>query len=185
MLCATEAGRASAHLDGRPPCQRARVVQPASTRPGIDLTGRSHPRGRTSSPEEAFCERRGCSLAVVAMKVVHGEPTDGWLSSEGGMRSMPKARSPTTWISTSSPSYNVSALTTDAGRRMARVLPHFETRMAPPLLCIRTVHLTRRESEGPAYPASHQWLGLTANPRSPRPELLPPRHAGWWHTASM
>src|SRR5262249_39749423 len=42
-------------------------------------------------------------------------------------RAMSKARSPATWTSTSSPSLSSSAWTADAGRRMARLFPHFET----------------------------------------------------------
>jgi hypothetical protein len=38
---------------------------------------------------EIYGQSMGCvPLAVITEQVVHGEPADGWLSSEGGMRSV-------------------------------------------------------------------------------------------------
>ena len=48
-------------------------------------------------------------------------------SSRLGLRDTPNSRSSATWISISSPSFSSSASTTKAGRRTARLLPHFAT----------------------------------------------------------
>src|SRR6476661_7420075 len=46
-----------------------------------------------------------------------------------GLRAMSNCRVPATWISISSPSFRASASTTAAGRRTARLFPHFATCM--------------------------------------------------------
>src|SRR3984893_9262051 len=51
-------------------------------------------------------------------------------SSRPGLRDTPNSRSPATWISISSPSFSSRASTTEAGRRTARLLPHFATCMS-------------------------------------------------------
>jgi hypothetical protein len=50
-------------------------------------------------------------------------------SSRPGLREIAKSRLSSTCTCTSSPSRNASASTTAAGRRRARLLPHFATRM--------------------------------------------------------
>jgi hypothetical protein len=50
-------------------------------------------------------------------------------SSRPGLRDTPNSRSSATWISMSSLSFSSSASTTEAGRRTARLLPHFATCM--------------------------------------------------------
>ena len=51
------------------------------------------------------------------------------ISRAAGFFATSNTRSPATWTSMSSPSFRSSAAPTDAGRRTAKLLPHFETCM--------------------------------------------------------
>src|SRR5271166_6181620 len=63
------------------------------------------------------------------------------------------ARAPATRISISSPSFSSSASTTAAGKRIARLFPHFETCIGLLRYTYAIVYLCRLESNNPV----HHW----------------------------